>query len=216
MQACPDSLTTFAAVAGDLAKVFSRSVASDRTASPASPLTAFASPVHLRPNPDDSADGASSSESGSRDMTGQSSSLPFSSVKRSSWLTSPRLAWPTPPPQLAGSIEEQAFHRQPTLITDADLVEDDVPRNTDYLDDHHGGRTPAPEPLSAFETVSLDPLPLAAQVVAETDGETVKLLDAAGILPVEDFIAATSYRTPETPCVLSSVPLRRRATSASC
>lgn len=118
-----------------------------------------------------------------------------------------RPADPPLPCRLAhpGSIEEQAFHHRPSLIIDADLVEDDVPRNADFLDDHQGPRSPPlSKPSSALEAVSLEAASQGAAVPSESDGETIELLHPFGLAPVEDY-AATLAQQPTAPlCVRPS------------
>lgn len=103
-----------------------------------------------------------------------------------------------------GSIEEQAFLLQPTLVDDADLLRDDIPRNNEYLasQERGGKHKRLPEPLSAFETVNLDDTPkLESQVISETDGETIKLFQPQGVTAVEDFVQDYASRPPSTPWV---------------
>jgi hypothetical protein len=84
----------------------------------------------------------------------------------------------------AASLEEEVFGKQqPSIVSDADFIADDLPRNADYLESY---RSTQPEPLNSFENVDLEGKARPG-VVLDVNGETITLLDPQGTQIVEDY-----------------------------
>lgn len=84
----------------------------------------------------------------------------------------------------SASLDEEAFGKQePSIVSDADFIADDLPRNPDYLESH---RPKQPERLDSYESVNSDGKARPG-VISDVNGETITLLDPRGIEIVEDY-----------------------------
>ncbi len=92
------------------------------------------------------------------------------------------------------SLDEQAFRRLPEVGAAPDMIDDDLPTNPDYLDEHFG----AAAGLREFSDDEFDEtVPDSPSVVSGTDrsqgatsaygGETITMLRAEGIHTVENY-----------------------------
>lgn len=77
------------------------------------------------------------------------------------------------------SIDEDAFNRIPDMISGADLIEDDLPTNLDYLD-HATRRVEVNKDRSTGETLrswqATGEGDFDARLNSEVNGETIKIL----------------------------------------
>lgn len=88
------------------------------------------------------------------------------------------------------SLEEDAFKQQPSIVADADFIDDDLPRNTDFLRPTHPDVRP--ETLKSFEIVGDTKSPFRPGLISDVEGETIRLLDPEGIQVVEDYWSSLS------------------------
>ncbi|KAI0709250.1 hypothetical protein C8Q76DRAFT_654887 [Earliella scabrosa] len=95
---------------------------------------------------------------------------------------------------LLASLDEQAFRRLPEVGAAPDMIEDDLPTNPDYLDEHFGAAAGLRE-FSDDEFEESDPdspsvVPEAERPQGATSaygGETVRILRPEGLHIVEDY-----------------------------
>ena len=94
------------------------------------------------------------------------------------------------------TLDENAFRRlAPALSHDPDMVEDDLPTNTDYIDASYGSaagvRDLTDEDLDAFDDGDLGGRRTPTQgdrgVVSITGGETIKMLTQDGLNIIEGY-----------------------------
>lgn len=86
------------------------------------------------------------------------------------------------------SLDEEAFSRLSGLGSTADMINDDLPTNADYLDVSYGAaggfRELEETDLLDFETRSLSNVD---GVISDFGGETVRILDAKKITVIENY-----------------------------
>ncbi len=92
------------------------------------------------------------------------------------------------------SLDEQAFRRLPEVGAAPDMIDDDLPTNPDYLDEHFGAAAGLRE-LSDDEFDESDPdspsvvpdVETPAGVTSAFGGETIRMLRPDGIHVVENY-----------------------------
>ena len=88
---------------------------------------------------------------------------------------------------LKASLDEHAFTRPPDLGTTADMINDDLPRNLDYLDSSYGlagGVRVLQDDTFEFEEdepSDLSTSPKSPGIISNLGGETIRILDDRGI-----------------------------------
>ncbi|KAI0721077.1 hypothetical protein C8T65DRAFT_601842 [Cerioporus squamosus] len=95
---------------------------------------------------------------------------------------------------LLASLDEQAFRRLPEVGAAPDMIEDDLPTNPDYLDEHFGAAAGLRE-LSDDEFEESDPdspsvvpgVETPAGVTSAFGGETIRMLHPEGIHVIENY-----------------------------
>ncbi|RPD66149.1 hypothetical protein L227DRAFT_488798, partial [Lentinus tigrinus ALCF2SS1-6] len=95
---------------------------------------------------------------------------------------------------LLASLDEQAFRRLPEVGAAPDMIEDDLPTNPDYLDEHFGAAAGLRE-FSDDEFEESDPdspsvvpgVETPAGVTSAFGGETIRMLRSEGIHVVENY-----------------------------
>ncbi|OAX41967.1 hypothetical protein K503DRAFT_832684 [Rhizopogon vinicolor AM-OR11-026] len=98
-----------------------------------------------------------------------------------------------PPEQgMMASLDEQAFKRIPDVGTAADMINDDLPKNLDYLDEDFGSaaglRELRDDDLDDFDVEEYDrrsPVPGEIGVVSNVGGETIRVIKP--IRPIEHY-----------------------------
>jgi autophagy-related protein 2 len=103
-------------------------------------------------------------------------------------------------PQMTSSLDENAFARPPEFTADADMIRDNLPLNTEYLEDSFGAaagfRDLTEDDLEDFNDPD-DPEAAYAQDANAPRGvahETIRILDPLGVRPVEYYF---DNMTPE-------------------
>ncbi|KIJ44231.1 hypothetical protein M422DRAFT_252242 [Sphaerobolus stellatus SS14] len=95
-----------------------------------------------------------------------------------------------PKKDLMASLDERAFTRPPDLGTTADMINDDLPRNLDYLDSSYGlagGVRELEDDMFEFDEESNEPepdlsiSPKSPGIISNLGGETIRMLDERGI-----------------------------------
>lgn len=94
---------------------------------------------------------------------------------------------------LTASLDEQAFARPPEFTADADMIRDDLPSNTEYLEDSFGAaagfRDLTEDDLDDFDDPDVPVAGYARDVNAAIASaqETIRILDPLGVRPVEYY-----------------------------
>ncbi|TBU50794.1 hypothetical protein BD309DRAFT_907025 [Dichomitus squalens] len=102
---------------------------------------------------------------------------------------------PTPARGLLASLDEQAFRRLPEVGAAPDMIEDDLPTNADYLDEHFGAAAGLRDfSDEEFEVSDLEgsyvqsaPIGGAKSPSSTFGGETIRMLRPEGLRIVENY-----------------------------
>lgn len=98
----------------------------------------------------------------------------------------------------AVTLEENAFRRPPALGPEPDMIEDDLPKNADFIDASYGpaggARPMTEEDLEDFEEDNYSGRntptqrgPDTAGILSSFGGETIRLMTSEGIHIVEGY-----------------------------
>lgn len=90
------------------------------------------------------------------------------------------------------SVDQDAFSRPPEFATEADMIRDNLPANTEFLDTDFGAaggfRDFDDDDLEEFdEPDDLRPSYSSGQTASSAGRETIRILDPLGVRPVEYY-----------------------------
>ena len=96
------------------------------------------------------------------------------------------------------SLEENAFQRPPAIGPEPDMIEDDLPKNADFIDFSYGtdagARPMTDEDLDGFEDGDFGGRNTPTQeamdaigIVSSVGGETIRMMNKGGIKIIEGY-----------------------------